>query len=140
MKPILPSRANHCALRRFFDDAICGALLFGARLSYGQVVRPIRPGVSPGPDPGFRLEETRLNQLDMKGRTAVITGGAAGIGFAIAQRLVQSGAQVCLWDRDDKALADSAKALGAAAHGVKLDVSQEASVAAALVETLKRFP
>ena len=81
-----------------------------------------------------------MNQLDMKGRTAVITGGAAGIGFAIAQRLVQSGAQVCLWDRDDKALAESAKALGASAHGVKLDVSQEASVAAALVETLKRFP
>ena len=81
-----------------------------------------------------------MNQLDMKGRTAVVTGGAAGIGLAIAQRLVQSGAQVALWDRDDEALAQAARTLGAGAHGVKLDVSQEASVAAALADTLKRFP
>ena len=47
-----------------------------------------------------------MNQLDLKGRNAVVTGGAAGIGFAIAQRLVASGARVSLWDRDDKALAD----------------------------------
>ena len=45
-----------------------------------------------------------MNNLDMKGRTAVVTGGAAGIGFAIAQRLVASGARVSLWDRDAGAL------------------------------------
>ena len=45
-----------------------------------------------------------MNRLDFNGRTAVVTGGAAGIGFAIAQRLAQSGARVALWDRDDGAL------------------------------------
>jgi 3-oxoacyl-[acyl-carrier protein] reductase len=75
----------------------------------------------------------------MKGRTAVVTGGAAGIGFAIAQRLVGSGAQVSLWDRDEKALAQGAKALGGAVHTTTLDVSREASVAMAFAGTLKRF-
>jgi len=51
-----------------------------------------------------------MNQLDFNGRTAVITGGAMGIGLAIAQRLVQSGGRVSLWDRDTDAL-DKAKAL-----------------------------
>jgi len=44
-----------------------------------------------------------MNQLDMKGRHAVITGGAAGLGFAIAQRMLASGATVTLWDRDEVA-------------------------------------
>ena len=77
-----------------------------------------------------------MNALDFKDRTAVVTGGAAGIGFAIAQRLAQSGARVSIWDRDDKSLAESAKAL-AGAHTAKVDVSQEASVATAFAETLK---
>ncbi len=46
-----------------------------------------------------------MNQLDFAKRTAVITGGAAGIGLAVAQRLVVSGATVALWDRDAAALA-----------------------------------
>ena len=46
-----------------------------------------------------------MNQLDFKGRTAAITGGAAGIGLAVARRLTASGARVALWDRDDKTLA-----------------------------------
>ena len=41
-----------------------------------------------------------MNQLDMQGRGAIVTGGAAGIGYAIAQRLVASRARVSLWDRD----------------------------------------
>jgi len=81
-----------------------------------------------------------MNKLDMKGRTAVVTGGAAGIGFAIAERLVKSGAHVSVWDRDDKALAASAKSLGGAPHTARVDVSQEASVAMALADTVKRFP
>ena len=48
-----------------------------------------------------------MNQLDMQGRVAVVTGGAAGIGLAIAQRLAKSGARVSLWDRAPEAL-DSA--------------------------------
>jgi NAD(P)-dependent dehydrogenase (short-subunit alcohol dehydrogenase family) len=68
-----------------------------------------------------------MNQLDMKGRGAIVTGGAAGIGFAIAERLAASGAKVCLWDRDDKALAAAAGKL-AGAHAVQVDVAEEASV------------
>jgi 2-dehydro-3-deoxy-L-rhamnonate dehydrogenase (NAD+) len=45
-----------------------------------------------------------MNQIDLKGKNAVITGGARGIGFAIAQRLVASGAACSLWDRDAEAL------------------------------------
>jgi 2-dehydro-3-deoxy-L-rhamnonate dehydrogenase (NAD+) len=39
-----------------------------------------------------------MNQIDMAGRTVVITGGARGIGYAIGERLVQSGARVTIWD------------------------------------------
>ena len=51
-----------------------------------------------------------MNQIDLSGRNAVITGGARGIGFAISQRLLQSGASVCLCDVDAQAAA-KAKAL-----------------------------
>ena len=77
-----------------------------------------------------------MNQLDLKGKTAVVTGGAAGIGFAIAQRLAQSGARVSLWDRDERALKDSAAAIGGKTHAARLDVSDEASVQRAFGETV----
>ncbi len=41
-----------------------------------------------------------MNQLDLKGRVAVITGGARGIGYAVARRALESGATVSLWDSD----------------------------------------
>ena len=43
-----------------------------------------------------------MNQLDLKGRTAIVTGGLIGIGAAIAQRLEASGAMVRIWDVGDK--------------------------------------
>jgi NAD(P)-dependent dehydrogenase (short-subunit alcohol dehydrogenase family) len=78
-----------------------------------------------------------MNQLDLKGRNAVVTGGAAGIGFAIAQRLAASGARVSLWDRDDKALAAGAKAIGAGTHTARVDVSDENDVCLARDETVR---
>ena len=48
-----------------------------------------------------------MNQIDLKGRVAVITGGAQGIGFAIAERMVASGASVVLWDMDAEKLAEA---------------------------------
>ena len=66
-----------------------------------------------------------MNQLDMQGRGAIVTGGAAGIGYAIAQRLAASGARVSLWDRDASALQAAAKSLGANTHTHVLDVTSE---------------
>jgi 3-oxoacyl-[acyl-carrier protein] reductase len=80
-----------------------------------------------------------MNQLDLKGRKAVVTGGAAGIGWAIAQRLAASGARVSLWDRDERALAQCAEKLSGGAHAAPVDVSDEAQVARALGETLAAF-
>ncbi len=45
-----------------------------------------------------------MNQIDLDGRTVVITGGARGIGYAVAQRALNSGAQVALWDIDAERL------------------------------------
>ena len=77
-----------------------------------------------------------MNQIDLKGRVAAITGGARGIGYAIAARFVQSGAKVALWDVAG-AEASAGKLQGAI--GVATDVTQEKSVAAALAETERRL-
>ncbi len=78
-----------------------------------------------------------MNQLDLKGRHAVITGGASGIGFAIAQRIISSSGSVTLWDRNEAALQTATAALGAAAKGVVVDVTAQASVQSAVQQTLK---
>jgi len=70
----------------------------------------------------------------------VITGGATGLGYAIAQRLIISGGSVTLWDRDDVAAKKAATALGARASAVAVDVSQHASVQAAVKATLLLAP
>jgi 2-dehydro-3-deoxy-L-rhamnonate dehydrogenase (NAD+) len=76
-----------------------------------------------------------MNQLDFKDRVAVITGGAVGIGFAVAQRLIASGAAVSLWDRDAAALAKAKSALGATTDTRVVDVADAASVDAAAKAT-----
>src|SRR5436190_10100595 len=53
-----------------------------------------------------------MNQMDFTNRRAVVTGGAAGIGLAVATRLAASGAHVALWDRDERALARARDAVG----------------------------
>src|SRR5262249_53998925 len=58
---------------------------------------------------------TSMNQYDLKGRIAAVTGGARGIGYAIAERLTQSGARVALWDLDAARAEQAAKALAGAA-------------------------
>jgi NAD(P)-dependent dehydrogenase (short-subunit alcohol dehydrogenase family) len=70
-----------------------------------------------------------MNQLDFKGRTAAVTGGAAGIGLAVARRLAASGARVALWDRDEKMLADAKAVIGGGAVTFVLDVTDAEAVA-----------
>jgi NAD(P)-dependent dehydrogenase (short-subunit alcohol dehydrogenase family) len=53
--------------------------------------------------------ERKMNNIDLAGQVAIVTGGAQGIGFAIAERLARSGAQVAIWDMD-AALASEAAA------------------------------
>ncbi|MCG6953221.1 MAG: SDR family NAD(P)-dependent oxidoreductase, partial [Betaproteobacteria bacterium] len=78
-----------------------------------------------------------MNQLDFNGRAAIVTGGAQGIGLAIAKRLTASGAKVRIWDRDDKLLAASITALGGQASGDALDVTDAAAVERGVKTTLE---
>lgn len=55
-----------------------------------------------------------MNQIDLTGEVAIVTGGARGIGFGIASRLIASGAKVSLWDMNADLLAEAKAALGAA--------------------------
>ena len=81
-----------------------------------------------------------MNKLDLAGRHAVVTGGAAGLGLAITQRLLASGASVTWWDRDAAAMAAAAAPLGQPVHGVQVDVGQHDSVVEAVHQTLERHP
>ncbi|MBE7941449.1 MULTISPECIES: SDR family NAD(P)-dependent oxidoreductase [Ramlibacter] len=81
-----------------------------------------------------------MNQLDFKGRHAVVTGGATGLGFAIAQRLLASGGSVTLWDRDEAAAQAAARQLGAGASAVGVDVASHPAVQAAVQATLAISP
>ena len=74
-----------------------------------------------------------MHQLDLKGRVAAITGGARGIGLAIAERMVASGARVALWDIDAAEAAAVAARLGG--HAARVDVTDYASLEAALGST-----
>jgi len=78
-----------------------------------------------------------MNQLDLRERRAVITGGARGIGFAIAERLSASGATCWLWDRDAPALADAVGRLGGRPdQAVVTNIADPDSVATAAASTL----
>ena len=65
------------------------------------------------------------------GRRALVTGAARGIGFAIAQRLADEGAEVLLNGRDGDALADAATRIGERAQALPFDIGDDAATAAA---------
>jgi 3-oxoacyl-[acyl-carrier protein] reductase len=69
-----------------------------------------------------------MNQVGLKGRVAVITGGAQGIGYCVAERFIACGASVLLWDID-AALLDKARAtLGAKAFGARVELTDAQAV------------
>jgi NAD(P)-dependent dehydrogenase (short-subunit alcohol dehydrogenase family) len=78
-----------------------------------------------------------MNRIDLTGRTAVVTGGAQGLGLAIARRIAASGAKVSLWDMDAGQLAEAVAGLGPAASPVVVDIADYGAVVDALAETEK---
>jgi 3-oxoacyl-[acyl-carrier protein] reductase len=81
------------------------------------------------------------NKIDLAGRFAVVTGGAQGIGRAIVERFLESGASVAIWDRDVPLAQKTAGELKdkGEAVAVKVDVTDYADVERARDETLKAF-
>ncbi|GGP18387.1 SDR family NAD(P)-dependent oxidoreductase [Silvimonas iriomotensis] len=79
-----------------------------------------------------------MNQLDLQGRVAIITGGARGIGYAAAERMLQSGASVALWDIDaarlDQSAAELARLGKVSVHA--LDLTDASAVNAAASATV----
>jgi 3-oxoacyl-[acyl-carrier protein] reductase len=78
-----------------------------------------------------------MNKLDFDGQRAAVTGAAEGIGRAIAERLLDSGAAVALWDMNPDTLAKTCAELAGhgKVHGVRVDVTDPASVEAAAADT-----
>lgn len=86
-----------------------------------------------------------MNQLNLQHRHAVVTGGASGIGYAIAHRILASGAQVTLWDLDQGGLANAQQQLGTAHPDARIatvpvNVASHADVVRATSETSKSAP
>ena len=86
-----------------------------------------------------------MNAIDLKNRTAIVTGGARGIGFAIAKRMLASGATVVLWDVDAGAVDKAGAALQRQAggngrvHAAVVDVTNDAAIARAVNADLREL-
>jgi 3-oxoacyl-[acyl-carrier protein] reductase len=76
-----------------------------------------------------------MNQIDLADQVAVVTGGAQGIGLAIAARLKASGARVSLWDMNGAEIEKAKAALGEGASGVVVDITDVAGLESALQKT-----
>jgi 2-dehydro-3-deoxy-L-rhamnonate dehydrogenase (NAD+) len=81
-----------------------------------------------------------MNELDLKNRHAVITGGASGIGLAIAQRMLASGARLTVWDQNAAALHSAQELLGKGAHAMLVNVTDHADVVRAAAATEQHAP
>ena len=83
----------------------------------------------------FVVYDAHMNQIDLAGKVAVVTGGARGIGLSIVERMVKSGARVAVWDRERT---KGGKAEAAGATLIAVDISDPDAVTRALTETEQR--
>ncbi|NKJ49017.1 3-oxoacyl-ACP reductase [Burkholderia sp. SG-MS1] len=81
-----------------------------------------------------------MNQIDLNGRTVAITGGARGIGYAVAERALRSGASVSLWDVDAQRLEQSRAELAPLGNvsTATVDITREESVDEAVKSTVEK--
>jgi len=85
---------------------------------------------------------TQMIDYQLKGRTAIVTGGVSGIGLAVAELLAASGASLSVWDLKQEAVDATVltlKAKGVQAIGIALDVTDEAAVESAVQRTVKEL-
>ena len=78
-----------------------------------------------------------MNQIDLKDKVAIVTGGVQGFGLAVVERFLNSGANVVIWENDKKLL-DEFQTISNV-HKIQTDVSSAESVEAAVNETIKNF-
>lgn len=81
------------------------------------------------------------NQIDLKHKVAIVTGAARGFGLAIAERFLESGARVSLWDMDKQALDDAARSLKSKGKidQIIIDVTDEVAVEEAVVQATEEL-
>ena len=80
-----------------------------------------------------------MNQIDLKGRVAVVTGGAQGIGYATSERLLRSGAAVVIWDIDAAKLEEAKASLSkvGTVSGYAVELTSDTAVAATTAQTIQ---
>jgi NAD(P)-dependent dehydrogenase (short-subunit alcohol dehydrogenase family) len=77
--------------------------------------------------------------MQVKGKVAIVTGGASGLGRATVEALVEAGAKVAIFDLADEQGAALARSLGGAAIYRHVNVTDEAEVKAAIAATMEAF-
>jgi 2-dehydro-3-deoxy-L-rhamnonate dehydrogenase (NAD+) len=82
-----------------------------------------------------------MNAYDLKDRVAIVTGGAQGIGLAVANRMLASGARIAVWDRDRAMLEETVKRIAKPdqVHSWVIDIADLAAVEAATKATFDHF-
>ena len=81
----------------------------------------------------------QTNTINLEGRHAVVTGAAQGFGLAITKRMVESGANVSMWDRDEAELTKAAAAFGGKVNAHAVDVTDVDAIDVAVAESDDAF-